>query len=94
MSIDPKTLTPAELAFVDSMFPRESMNYQTALDRAEPWILGRRAALAASSPEEAGVGRLLALARDQYDMLVAGGCTPHAAKWRLAIEAAERAVKG
>lgn len=93
MSIDPKTLTPAELAFVDNMFPRSTMNYQTALDRAEPWIMGRREAMAMSAPEEVGVGRLLELARDQYEMLVRGGCTPRATKWRLAIEAAERVTK-
>ncbi len=92
MSIDPKTLTPAELAFVDAMFPRETMNFQTALDRAEPWIVGRREALAMSTPDEVGIGPLLKLARDHYELLIRG-CTPHATKWRIAIEAAERAVK-
>lgn len=98
MSIDPKTLTPAELAFVDAMFPREEMDFRSALKRAEPWIRGRREALAASGPEEIGVGKLLVLARDYYEMLVSCGNTPQAAKWRIpqaakwriAIEAAER----
>ena len=63
MSIDPKTLTPAELAFVDAMFPREEMDFRTALNRAEPWIMGRREALAESMPEEVGIGKLLVLAR-------------------------------
>lgn len=90
MSLDPKTLTPAELAFVDNMFPRATMNFQTALDRAEPWIKGRREALAESAPDNVGYGPLLEMARDQYNMMIAGA-THRATKWRIAIEAAERA---
>lgn len=90
MSIDPKTLTPAELAFVDAMFPREEMDFRTALNRAEPWIMGRREALAESMPEEVGIGKLLVLARGHYDALLNCGNTAQAAKWRIAIEAAER----
>lgn len=91
--IDPKTLTPAELEFVDKMFTRETMNFTTALERAEPWILGRRQALALSSPEEVGFGQLLELARERYNMLLNAGMVPYATKWRIAIEAAERAAK-